>query len=381
MRRSRREPRRGPRSPDATRHGLEAVDYLLKWLAVGVMVVAVAVWLLVDGSPEQASQPARLAQAVAGDLVTLSIAYLAVSLLLDSRDLGPDSRLKHELVQAIARRVRRVPEVEATYARITDTPYGEIFAEASQLELVGRWYNETFSRHPDELRQFFQQGGDITLVVMDPDNEHCVEQAAYQYGGYRRDMEAFRSQVRSKAHATIQELRLACLDAGVAPEDHLDIWIHSSPMNYWGIRARSSERDSLLLAPYDNFRRQALACPTVVFDLLQGRSSREFWTAEVEFFKARSVRWDEWARQRARAALREMAAAPRTGDIDSLETELELEEVTDLLIDIGASLSGDVFHLPTENSDQTLLVTLQEGPEYGTLLTAQVRVDDRDASG
>ena len=267
--------------------------------SLSVLALLTLSWFYLKKDSPAGTVAIDLVLALLPNFAAILLVFVIVATVLERRGLSPEQQLRRNVVRDIVRNVKPVPGIKALHGLIQNTPYGDVFASSNELELVGRWYNETLSRHPLDLGRFLDAGGRMTVLLTDPEDEVLNHLAAQQYSGRLDPSTSDIAQVRQKTLDTICILERFCQDESTRTASQISIHLSRMPLNAWGIRARSKfDGDVLFFAPYDHVRAQTSVCPTVVYDLDQSDDMKDFWRRELVALLTKATPLNEW-RQRA----------------------------------------------------------------------------------
>ena len=264
----------------------EQAGYLLAWMSGGLVVVLVLGYAFLGRIAPAGWFNDFLSDAAPG-LAAVAATYLVAYLVLFRRGLGRDQQLVEEIVEGLTRRSAVAPEVIAFSARPGRLDWGQLLADAEELDVAGRWFSAWTNENYDALRDFFGRGGRLRAFMLAPENASAIERGAKQHAGYGDHSPT--DPAHHKVVTGARRLREAAAAAGRPDALELlfittaDVVIAQTLFRFAGRR-----QELLVLYAHDNFRADRHRAPAFVLDLRSSEELREFWAKEIDGFMRHS---------------------------------------------------------------------------------------------
>jgi hypothetical protein len=266
----------------------KAASFGLAWsagLATGLFAFAYF-WLLED-APRGWFNNFMIA-ALPGAAV-VAVTYAIGYYFLIRKGISRDQRLVDSFLETLGERSIIAPEVTAFAPHPRDVAWSRLLDGAESVTIVARWFDTWSNENGNALRRFFERGGQLEAVMLDPANEAALATAVAQHQGFAEkeaDVDAAR-----KVSIGLERLAKAAERApGASP---LTVRLITNPravMSQTLMRFKGPGGTRLVAYPLDNFRDAGHRSPAIVLDPTASHQLKEFWESERRGFEQNSRR-------------------------------------------------------------------------------------------
>ena len=264
----------------------KAASFGLAWSAAlaSVLFAFVYFWLLDDAPAGWFNDflvAALPSAAVVG--VTYAIGYY----FLIRKGISRDQRLVDSFLETLGERSAVAPEVISFAPHPRDVGWSQLLDGADSVTILARWFDTWSNENRNALGRFFERGGHLEAVMLDPANEDALRTAAAQHQGFAgggSDVDATR-----KVAIGLKRLMKA---AERAPDaDSLTVRLITNPrivMSQTLMYFEGPGGTRLVAYALDNVRDAGHRSPAVVLDPTASHPLKEFWESERRGFEKNS---------------------------------------------------------------------------------------------
>lgn len=264
----------------------KAASFGLAWsagLATGLFAF-VYFWLLQDAPAGWFND---FLVAALPDAAVVAVTYMIGYYFLIRKGISRDQRLVENFLEVLGERSAVAPEVIAFAPHPRDIDWSRLLGGAESVTIVARWFDTWSSENRNALRRFFERGGHLEAVMLDPTNDGAILNAAAQHQGFAES----KGEVDAARKVSIGLERLVKAAAWAPKDDALTVRLINNPkavMSQALMRFDGPGGPRLVFYPLDNFRDAADRSPAIVLDPRASTQLREFWENERRGFEQNS---------------------------------------------------------------------------------------------
>lgn len=266
----------------------KAASFGLAWSAgLATVLFAFAYFWLLEGAPAGWFNDFLIA--VLPGAATVAVTYVIGYYFLIRKGISRDQRLVESFLETLGERSAVAPEVIAFAPHPRDIDWSQLLDGAGSATIVARWFDTWSNENRTALDRFFERGGRLEAVMLDPENEDALRTAAAQHQGFA----AGEGDVDAARKVSIGLARLAQAAERAPGADALTVFLITNPrmaMSQTLMRFEGPGGTRLVAYALDNFRDAGHRSPAIVLDPTASHQLKEFWESERRGFEGNSRR-------------------------------------------------------------------------------------------
>jgi hypothetical protein len=255
------------------------------WLATALFALAYF-WLLKDAPAGWFND--FLVAALPGAAV-VAVTYAIGYYVLIRKGISRDQRLVEGFLETLGERSAVAPEVIAFAPHPRDIGWSQLLDGAESVTIVARWFDTWSNENRNALGRFFERGGHLEAVMLDPANEEALSTAVAQHQGFAES----EAEVDAARKVSIGLERLSKAAERAPADNPLTVRLIDNPrvvMSQTLMRFEGPGGTRLVCYSLDNFRDVGHRAPAIVLDPTASHQLAEFWESERRGFEQNSRR-------------------------------------------------------------------------------------------
>lgn len=264
----------------------KAASFGLAWTAAvaAVLFAFVYFWLL-DDAP--AGWFTTFLVAALPSATVIAATYVVGYYFLIRKGISRDQRLVERFLETLGERSAVAPAVLSFCGHPRDIDWTDLLDGAQKATVTARWFDTWSNENFNALSRFFERGGTMEAIMLDPGNEDALALAASQHAGFAEAHDGLSA--RRKVATGLKRLIKATERS--AGSDPLVVRLVTNPRAVLSQTLMAFEGGNggrLASYPIDNFRDDGHRSPAMVLDLNASPQLQEFWQSELRGFKKNS---------------------------------------------------------------------------------------------
>jgi hypothetical protein len=226
----------------------------------------------------------------------VAVSYAIGYYFLIRKGISRDQRLVDSFLETLGERSAVAPEVIAFAPHPRDVDWTLLLDGAESVTILARWFDTWSNENRNALGRFFERGGQLEAVMLDPANEDALRGAAAQHQGFAEREDG----VDAARKVTIGLERLVQAAERAPGSNALTVRLITNPrlvMSQTLMYFQGSGGTRLVGYALDNLRDVGHRSPAIVLDPTASHQLKEFWESERRGFEknSRTLRPDEMA--------------------------------------------------------------------------------------